>query len=254
MNSTSHSSSSRTVPETRFGVWFQSSRLWNQYVLTPALEELVQLADGLIPVAPVVFDAGCGHGAGLEWIATRLRPSRLHAIDDDARLIEEARARASRLPLHSDVRRGELGLIDLDDASVDVVICHQTLHHVTDQEGALRELRRVLRPGGALLLAESCWPFLRKLPVKLFFRHPPSARRVARDYLRLLDRHGFEVERRRTAFPRPFWTLVRQGEEPDSETAPLCHVAAVRRPNEEVDSAERLALRVKMAEGPEERS
>jgi SAM-dependent methyltransferase len=247
------SSSLRTVPETRFGVWFQSSRLCNQYVLTPALEELVQLANGLIPVGPVVFDAGCGHGAGLEWMATRLRPSRIHAVDGDARLIKEARARASRLPMQSDVRRGELGRIDLDDASVDVVICHQTLHHVTDQDGALREFRRVLRPGGVLLLAESCWPFLRKLPVKLFFRHPPSARRVARDYLSRLDRHGFEVERRRTAFPRPFWTLMRHGKELDAETAPLCHVAAVRRPSKEGDYAERLALRVSTTDRQEQR-
>ncbi len=224
----------RTVPETRIGVWFQSSRIWNDYVLLPALEELWRLAAGTIASNPVVLDAGCGHGVGVEWVATKAAPSKLYAVDEDQALVETAKRRAGMLGIDAEIRCMSVCRLDLPDNSVDLVICHQTLHHVTDQESALREFRRVLRPHGVLLLAESCWPFLRRLPVRLFFRHPPSARRIADDYLSLLKRHHFVVDPARVSFPRPFWTLARPSQGAGASVdSPLCHAVAVRSEGDE---------------------
>ncbi|MEO8223617.1 MAG: methyltransferase domain-containing protein [Gammaproteobacteria bacterium] len=57
-------------------------------------------------------------------------------------------------------------------ASVDIVFCHQLLHHASDPLAVLRELNRVLAPGGWLLVAESCRAFLEWWPVRFLFRHP----------------------------------------------------------------------------------
>ena len=90
-------------------------------------------------------------------------------------------------------------------SSVDVVLCHQVLHHVPDQRAVLAELHRVLRPDGVLLVAESCRAFVRSLPVRLLFRHPPNVQHGAAGYLALLRESGFDFDREATSTPDPFW-------------------------------------------------
>jgi SAM-dependent methyltransferase len=50
-------------------------------------------------------------------------------------------------------RREDIRSLSFEDASFDVVICHHVLEHVDDDMTALRELRRVLRPGGRAVLS-----------------------------------------------------------------------------------------------------
>ena len=60
---------------------------------------------------------------------------------------------------HADVH-GAIDAIPLDDASFDVVLCLQVLEHVPDPAAAVRELRRVVRPGGRVLLStHGVYPF-----------------------------------------------------------------------------------------------
>jgi ubiquinone/menaquinone biosynthesis C-methylase UbiE len=47
---------------------------------------------------------------------------------------------------------GDCAQITLPDASVDIVFCHQTFHHLVEQERALAEFWRVLKPGGCCCL------------------------------------------------------------------------------------------------------
>jgi SAM-dependent methyltransferase len=60
---------------------------------------------------------------------------------------------------HADLH-GSLEAIPVDDASFDVVLCLQVLEHVADPAAAVRELRRVVRPGGRVLLStHGVYPF-----------------------------------------------------------------------------------------------
>ena len=69
-------------------------------------------------------------------------------------MLEVARARAAELGIENvEFKRIELEWIDLDTASVDVVLCKWGLMFAVDPEAALREVRRVLRPGGRIALA-----------------------------------------------------------------------------------------------------
>jgi len=60
---------------------------------------------------------------------------------------------------HADLH-GSLDAIPVEDASFDVVLCIQVLEHVPDPAAAVRELRRVVRPGGRVLLStHGVYPF-----------------------------------------------------------------------------------------------
>jgi ubiquinone/menaquinone biosynthesis C-methylase UbiE len=105
------------------------------------------------------------------------------------------------------ILEGDARRLSLADSAVDLVFCHQTLHHVRDQRDLLAELRRVLRPGGVLLLAESCRPFIRSLPVRALFRHPMEVQRSALEYLELLRANGFAFDEKSVAELAPWWSL-----------------------------------------------
>jgi ubiquinone/menaquinone biosynthesis C-methylase UbiE len=69
-------------------------------------------------------------------------------------MLRIARERASQLSVDADLRQGDVQSLAFDDASFDTVVCTFSLCTIPDERRALVEARRVLRPGGLLLLAE----------------------------------------------------------------------------------------------------
>lgn len=96
-----------------------------------------------------VLDAGCGNGYGLR-ILEAAGPARLIGVD----LSEEAVARArSEVDGSTEVVQGDVRDLTFDDDSFDVAICFEVIEHIEGQAQALAELRRLLRPGGTLLIS-----------------------------------------------------------------------------------------------------
>ncbi len=95
----------------------------------------------------VVLEAGCGEGYGADLLAGVAR--RVIAVDYDAGTAAHAARRYPRL----DVARTNLVALPLRDGAIDVVVSLQVIEHLWEQERFLRECRRVLRPGGALLVS-----------------------------------------------------------------------------------------------------
>lgn len=56
------------VEETRFGLWFLRSNIWQYRVLRVAIDDLRSLFASPPPVAPVVLDAGCGQGRSFQQL------------------------------------------------------------------------------------------------------------------------------------------------------------------------------------------
>ncbi|HEY7500196.1 MAG TPA: metalloregulator ArsR/SmtB family transcription factor [Vicinamibacterales bacterium] len=100
-----------------------------------------------------VADIGCGEGY-LTIEASRWA-SRVIAIDRSALVLKKARALASRRRVRNVVwKRGELDRLPLRDASVDVALLSQALHHAADPARALSEAARIVVPGGRVLVLD----------------------------------------------------------------------------------------------------
>lgn len=103
--------------------------------------------------AGVVLDVGCGTGQLLEKVARANPQATLIGVDPVEQMIETARSH--RQP--ADRFRFEIGSaehIPVPDAGVDLVLSTISAHHWPDLPAAAREIERVLRPGGHLLLAD----------------------------------------------------------------------------------------------------
>ncbi|MGW1158841.1 class I SAM-dependent methyltransferase [Streptomyces sp. NPDC002519] len=99
-----------------------------------------------------VLDAGCGPGLYLAELVAR--GAKATGFDQSADMVRHARA---RLGAGVDMRQRDLDdpLDWLGDEAVDLVLAALVIHYVRDCVAALRELHRVLRPDGCLVLSTS---------------------------------------------------------------------------------------------------
>jgi SAM-dependent methyltransferase len=116
----------------------------------PVLLDWLELADG-----QRVLDCGCGMGFYL-LMMSRLRRLRLVGVDMDAFRATQAQEAADAALVRADFQR-----LPFADGAFDRVLMSETLEHVPDDVGALREVHRVLAPGGvvALSVPHVAYPF-----------------------------------------------------------------------------------------------
>ncbi|BBP85859.1 MULTISPECIES: class I SAM-dependent methyltransferase [unclassified Pseudomonas] len=194
------------VEETRFGFWFLQSHTWQHHVLRVAINDLRGLFSEPLPEAPVLLDAGCGQGKSFRLLADTFTPARMIGLDADPHSLDCSRAEAERLGLEVQLVSSDCAAIALPDASVDLLFCHQTFHHLVEQERALAEFWRVLKPGGYLLFAESTRYYIDTWVIRWLFRHPMHVQRTAEQYLEMLRGQGFVFEARNVSYPYLWWS------------------------------------------------
>ncbi len=103
-----------------------------------------------------LLDVGCGPGTITADLARRVEPGSVVGIDRAPSVIAEA-ATAFAPPSHPNLRfaTGDVYGLEFEDGSFDVVFAHQVLQHLTDPVAALREMGRVLKPGGLLAVRDA---------------------------------------------------------------------------------------------------
>jgi ubiquinone/menaquinone biosynthesis C-methylase UbiE len=105
---------------------------------------------------PTSLELGCGTGfftLNLMLGGVLDRSSSAHVTDLSPKMIEVARRNARSLGFEIDGRVADAERLPYSDDSFDLVIGHAVLHHIPDVERALREVLRVLKPGGRFVFA-----------------------------------------------------------------------------------------------------
>lgn len=195
------------VEETSFGNWFLKTAVWKRSVLVRALDDLQRM----IPAAgatqrPRIIDVGCGFGHSFSELAQRFAPSTIVGLDADPGLQGRAGDEASACPCEVQLLEANAASTGLVDASFDVVFCHQTFHHIVEQEAAMAEFYRILKPGGMLLFAESTKYYIQTPQIRLLFRHPMQVQRTAEEYIGMVRAAGFDAPDNRISLPYLWWS------------------------------------------------
>jgi ubiquinone/menaquinone biosynthesis C-methylase UbiE len=203
---TASASTAPHVEETRFGKWFLKTETWRVHVLERAVADLVRLIPQPRASYDVVVDVGCGSGYSLPKLAQRFAPQQLIAVDIDPQMLAAARQQADRAGVPVRLLEASSSRLPLPDASADLLFCHQTFHHLVEQEEALAEFLRVLKPGGILLFAESTRRYIHSWMIRALFRHPMEVQRSAPEYLQMLRGAGFMVPQDAISYPYLWWS------------------------------------------------
>jgi SAM-dependent methyltransferase len=119
-----------------------------------SMEDVTAERERIIPLARgVVLEIGMGSGLNLPFYNPD-QVTKVIGVDPNQAFLRlgEARQQASPVPL--EIIRAPAEALPLEAASVDTVVITYTLCSVDDPEQALREVRRVLKPGGKVLLLE----------------------------------------------------------------------------------------------------
>lgn len=118
----------------------EAGRNWRQeHLEIPLMLRALEL-----PRGGRVLEVGCGRGIALGPLSHRLAPTRLVGVDIDGELLKVAKQAAARTELVvADVRQ-----LPFSDGDFDIVIDFGTCFHIARPEEALREISRVIVPGG----------------------------------------------------------------------------------------------------------
>lgn len=165
------------------------------------------------------LEIGCGRGVGVELILERFGADRVVAMDLDPQMVDLASLRLEHLGERAQFQVGDVTEIDAPADAFDAVFDFGIIHHVPDWRLALRELHRVLKPGGTFYGEEVWQRFLSWRVVDLLLEHPREDRFDPTSFYAALADVGFEVVARRDMADVFGWFVARRRDEPSPTTS-----------------------------------
>ncbi len=155
----------------KFGAWFLTSpwRRWGEIFFGRSRAALLEEIFARLRGDEVVLDAGCGSGYLSLPIAGKLATGMVLCLDLSDEMLAGLEKRAAKAGLSGRVRKIKAAAESsgLDDGSVDLVVCNNVLHELSDVDACIAEWARVLKPGGRMLISD----FRATRPIKLMMSH-----------------------------------------------------------------------------------
>jgi ubiquinone/menaquinone biosynthesis C-methylase UbiE len=166
------------------------SRFHGRYERLVALRKRALFAG----LAGTVLEIGPGTGANFAYYPPDIR---WIGIEPNPFMHPYLRAAAARAGRATDIRDGMADCLEFDDESVDAVVSTLVLCPVPDLSGALREIQRVLKPGGRFLFIEhvadlsGTWLRRTQRLLRPLVRYLADGCHIDRDTALAIERHGF---------------------------------------------------------------
>ncbi len=155
-----------------------------------------------LPQNKVILEIGCGSGYGSRLIKKYFHPREIQALDLDPRMIALAKKRGSDPSIS--FRVGSAARLPYKDRTFDAVIEFAIIHHIPDWKNCLKELQRVLRPGGEIILEdlsrETFETTLGKMYKKVL-QHPYSKMYYREEFVEYLQELGFKIKVKKVYSP-----------------------------------------------------
>jgi ubiquinone/menaquinone biosynthesis C-methylase UbiE len=165
------------------------TRVFQQHIEIKWLQHMMPLK-----VGATILEVGCGRGAGAKLIHRAFKPSRLHILDLDIKMIQEAKTYLSG-PTKNVMTMYVGDSIDLPfkSDSLDALFGFGFLHHVPDWRRALSEVARVLKSGGVYYMEELYPSLYQNVITKRILLHPEHDRFTSKDLRAELDAAGLSL-------------------------------------------------------------
>lgn len=163
---------------------------WAFYVGATVRETLRRLT---LQPGTRLLDVACGTGAFLEAVADAHPDTALAGIDLSPEMLAVAR---KRLPTRTALQVASADALPFPEGRFDVVVTTNAFHFFRAPDAALGEMRRVLRPGGGLVVTDWCDDYLTcRICDRLLRLFDAAHHRIygSRECLALLEREGFEA-------------------------------------------------------------
>ncbi len=100
----------------------------------------------------VAVDLGCGTGELLLLLASKA--DHLIGVDSSPNMLKQAKKKTASLNSKVDLRLGEMEHLPIRDGKADLAVASMVLHHLVMPSAGIREIRRILKPGGRLLITD----------------------------------------------------------------------------------------------------
>jgi len=179
-------------------------RYWDKHA--PAYDRQMQFFDRVLfgdtrawvcsQATSDTLEVAIGTGLNLGFYPDDIR---LTGVDFSPAMLERARDRAHTLGRSVELREGDAQALAFPDASFDTVVCTFSLCGIPDDRQAIAEMRRVLRPGGLLLLADhvagSVWPTRAVQGLLELVTVPLGGEHLRRRPLEHVRAQGFQIQR-----------------------------------------------------------
>lgn len=168
-------------------------RYIQEWVEIPKLRRYSKLSSG-----GVVLEIGCGSGYGTRLIKKYFNPKEIYALDLDKRMIALAKRDNKDKSIHFEV--GDAARLPYKDNFFDAVFDFGIIHHIPNWEDCLDELKRVVKPGGELVLEDlSIETFTRGVGniYRKVLDHPYNKMFTRREFHAYLEKIGLQIVKKR---------------------------------------------------------
>jgi len=147
-----------------------------------------------LPPRSRCLEIGCGCGFGARLIHATFSPARIDALDIDPEMLNLARRKRASWQLQQlQLIAGDAQMLPYRDACFDGVFNFGIVHHLEDWQQGIREVARVLKPGGGFYFEEIYPPLYANIIFRHLLIHPRENRFDGPEFRAFLDKCGLRL-------------------------------------------------------------